>query len=64
MGCCCVRSCSRCYVSVNFAFKMLADADLCVGHTCQLRGSDLSSVPLPPLLATLSISFSLFQLRL
>ena len=67
MGCCCVRGRCRCYVSVTLMLLMLAvaDADFCVGHTCQLRGFDLSSVPLPPLRATLSISLSLslFQLR-
>ena len=37
---------------------MLLVADLYTGHTRQLRGSDLSPIPLPPLRATLSISFA------
>jgi len=37
--------------------SMLLVANLYTGHTRQLRGSDLSSIPLPPLRATLSISF-------
>ena len=36
---------------------MLLVADLYTGHTRQLRGSDLRCIPLPPLRATLSISF-------
>jgi hypothetical protein len=36
---------------------MLLIADFYTGHMRQLRGSDLSSIPLPPLRATLSISF-------
>lgn len=63
MGYCCVRSRSWRYVSVIFTLLMLGIADFCVGRTCRLRGSDLSSVSLR--CATLSISFSLslFQWR-
>lgn len=56
MGYCCVRSRSRCHVSPILMFFLLLVADFCIGHTHQLRGSDLSSMPLPPLRATLSTS--------
>jgi hypothetical protein len=36
---------------------MLLVADFYTGHMPQLRGSDLYSIPLPPLRATLFISF-------
>lgn len=57
MGCCCVRSRSRRHVSSMSMLLMLLIADFYTGHMRQLRGSDLSSIPLPPLCATLSISF-------
>ena len=56
MGYCCVRSRSRCHVSPILMLFMLLIADFYTGHTHQLRGSDLSFIPLPPLRATLSIS--------
>lgn len=57
MGYCCVRSRSWRYVSVIFTLLMLGIADFCVGRTCRLRGSDLSSVPLPPLCYVIYLLF-------
>jgi hypothetical protein len=57
MGYCCVRSRSRRHVSPMLIPFLLLVADFYIGHTRQLRGSDLSSIPLPPLRATLSTSF-------
>jgi hypothetical protein len=67
MGYCCVRSRSRCHVSPILMFFLLLVADFYIGHTHQLRGSDLSSFPLPPLQYVLRylppLSLSLSQLR-
>jgi hypothetical protein len=55
MGYCCVRSRSRCHVSPILMFFLLLVADFYIGHTHQLRGSDLSTSFVAVLVPTASL---------